>query len=349
MTPVGDQETLTGRAFIGEDFLLRDVAITVEHGRITAIEETAGAGGPWICPCFFNAHTHLADTIALDIPAGGDLASLVAPPDGLKHRILRAAPAADLMSGMRRSIEVMHASGTAGFADFREGGPEGVALLREALKNAPCRGVIFGRDGGERHADGLGIAHYRPGAGIEAAVAEARRQGKRIAIHAAEKDAGDLDAALELQPDLLVHCTHATGGQLRRIADEEIPVAVCPRSNWALGVAASPDHPPIARMLELGCRLLLGTDNVMFVQPDMTAEMAFVSLVYRIPARDVLRMAVAGSALFGEPHDIREGNMAAFVCVDPMRGNLRFSRDPLATFVKRVNASLIERIIYSMP
>jgi cytosine/adenosine deaminase-related metal-dependent hydrolase len=337
-----------GRAFIGEELLLRDVAITVEGGRIVSIDETTPRDGPWICPSFFNAHTHLADTIALDVPASGDLTSLVAPPAGLKHRLLAAAAPAEIREAMRSSIVSMIASATTGFADFREGGTDGVSLLIEAAEGQPCRPVIFGRDGGEAVAGGIGVPSYRPDSGIEAAVADAKRLGKLVAFHAGEKDADDIEGALSFGPDLLVHCTHATETQLRRIADEEIPVAVCPRSNWSLGVASSRSHPPIERMLELGCRVLLGTDNVMFVQPDMFQEMAFTALIYRIPPADILRMATAGSSLFTAPQYISEGNPAAFFTIDPMRGNLRFSRDPLTTIVKRMSPALVGRIIYSM-
>ncbi|KQC03381.1 MAG: amidohydrolase [Methanoculleus sp. SDB] len=348
MDPVQASCVVEGRAFVGEELLLRDVAITVEAGRILSIDETTPRDGPWICPAFFNAHTHLADTVALDVPASGDLASLVAPPAGLKHRLLAAAAPAAIREAMRSSIRSMIASGTTGFADFREGGADGVSLLTEAVEGQPCRAVIFGRDGGERIADGVGVPSYRPDPGLEAAVADARRQGKFVAFHAGEKDADDIEGALSFGPDLLVHCTHATDTQLKRIADEGVPVAVCPRSNWSLGVAMSRSHPPIKRMLDLGCRVLLGTDNVMFVQPDMFQEMAFTACIYRIPPADILRMATAGSSLFTAPHYISEGNPAAFFTVDPLRANFRYSHDPLATVVKRMNQGLIGRIIYSM-
>ena len=104
-------------------------------------------------PAFFNAHTHLADTVAMDLPAHGSLAELVKPPDGLKHRILAATPRADLVRSMRSSIRTMIATGTAGFADFREGGADGVAALREGGGRAsmPAGHTRPGRRGaGER-------------------------------------------------------------------------------------------------------------------------------------------------------------------------------------------------------
>ena len=71
-------------------------------------------------------------------------------------------------------------------------------------------------------------------------------QGKKIAVHAGEKNAEDIDDAIALEPDLLIHCTYATKKQLRECADRQIPIAVCPRSNWALGVASSARAPSSA-------------------------------------------------------------------------------------------------------
>ena len=52
-------------------------------------------------------------------------------------------------------------------------------------------------------------------------------------------------------------------------------------------------------MQDLGCKILLGTDNVMFVPPDMFSEMAFTSTVYRIDPSVLLRAAVQGSEFTG--------------------------------------------------
>ncbi|MDG6256069.1 MAG: amidohydrolase family protein [Methanomicrobiaceae archaeon] len=342
---MSDAVSFRGRALVGRELEERCVEITVEAGTVRAIEEVAPRNDCWILPCFFNAHTHIADTIAMDMPVTGSLAELVAPPDGLKHRLLRAASHDNLVRAMQSTVATMVQAGTAGFADFREGGVEGVHALRQALEGAPCRAVIFGREGGETVADGLGISSVREGAHVEAAVERARAQGLPVAIHAGEKDPHDIDAAIALEPDLIIHCTHADDRQLRRIAEMDIPIAVCPRSNWTLGVAAGADQPPLARMLARGCRVLLGTDNAMFVQPDMFREMAFTSLVYRISVKETLKMAVSGSDLFPAPFFIEEDCTANFFLIDPMRNNYHFSHDVCTTVVKRVNPCNIIRTI----
>jgi cytosine/adenosine deaminase-related metal-dependent hydrolase len=339
--------SLSGHAMIGEELEVRPVEIQVEDGMITAIDDIARPGSWWICPAFFNAHTHLGDTIAMDCPVSGDLAELVAPPHGLKHRLLASVSHTELISGMRASIDEMVGSGTAGFADFREGGEEGVQALREALIGITCEPVIFGRDGGERIAEGFGVSSTRDVPDIEEQVSAARRTGKLIAIHAGERDPNDLDTALSYDPDLLIHCTHATRTQLRECAGRGIPVVVCPRSNWRLGVAVSATTPDIREMIDLGIPVLLGTDNVMFVQPDMLRELSFTEAVYRIPPRELLRAAIRGSGLFGEPFFIEEGSKANFFVVDPARSNIRFSRDSHKTLVNRVSPEKIVKKVFN--
>jgi cytosine/adenosine deaminase-related metal-dependent hydrolase len=329
------EQHIAGHALVGEDLALAPVDIFIENGIITAIEDNPKVPQVWIRPAFFNAHTHLGDTIAMDCGVSGDLAELVTPPYGLKHRLLAAVSREDLVAGMRASVEGMIAGGTAGCADFREGGEEGVAALREAVVSLPFRSCIFGRNGGDRIAEGLGISSVRDSADAEKQVREAKLAGKKIAFHAGERDPDDVDAAIAFEPDLIIHATHATRKQLRECAERGIIIAVCPRSNWMLGVTSSGRHPPLALMESLGCRFCLGTDNVMFVGPDMSSELAFTSIVYPLSPRTLLQAAIRGSEIAGLSFFIRTGGRANLVTIDPARNSLRFSRDQLTSLVKR--------------
>jgi cytosine/adenosine deaminase-related metal-dependent hydrolase len=339
---------VSGQALVGEDLTLLPVDIVIESGMITAIEENPKAPEVWICPAFFNSHTHLGDTIAMDSGVKGDLASLVTPPDGLKHRLLTAASHQDLVRGMRASIQGMMAGGTAGCADFREGGVAGVFELIDAAEGLSFRPLIFGRDGGEVVADGLGISSTRDISGTDMLVVDAHRAGKKIALHAGERDAADVDEALALEPDLLIHCTHATKKQLRECADRQIPIAICPRSNWTLGVTSSAHHPPLQLMQDVGCTIILGTDNVMFVPPDMFSEMAFTYAVYRIDPKDLLRAAVQGSQLTGPSFFIRTGVRANLFTIDPAQSSLHFSRDPVTSIIKRASYCQIGHNVFNL-
>ncbi len=342
------QQTISGHAFIGESLEMRAVDIIVDNGVISSIEEISRAPLVWICPALFNAHTHLGDTVAMDCGVSGNLTALVSPPDGLKHRILEKTSHTELVAAMRASIDGMIDRGIAGCADFREGGKKGVDALREATGGVSFRTCIFGRNGGESFGDGLGISSVRDVPDVERQVAGARRMGKKIAFHAGERDAEDVDEALAFGPDLIIHATHATKTQLRECADRGIPIAVCPRSNWTLGVTSSAKKPPLGIMLELGCSIMLGTDNVMFVPPDMFSEMAFTSSVYGTDPITILRAAVLGSGLSGSPFFIQEGARANFFALDITHSALRFSRDPVASIVKRAGSTRIGNNVFNL-
>ena len=340
-------QIISGQALIGEDFQIRPVDIIVDSGIIRAIEENPRAPPVWICPSFFNAHTHLGDTIAMDCGTSGDLAALVTPPDGLKHRLLAQATHAELVNGMKASIEGMIARGTSGCADFREGGKDGVTALLEAAAGLPFRTVIFGRDGGEIFGEGIGISSARDVADVDRLVEEARKCGKKVAFHAGERDPDDVDAALQYDPDLIIHATHATKKQLKECADRNIPIAVCPRSNWILGVTGSADYPQLKSMQDLGCTFFLGTDNVMFVSPDMLSEMAFTSTIYNLEPEVILRAAVGGSVISGTPHFIRVGARANLFTLDPGHSAIRFSRNPLKSLVRRAEGFSVGKNVFN--
>ena len=341
-------QIVSGQALVGEELALRPVDIVIEEGRITAIEENPRAPHTWICPAFFDAHTHLGDTVAMDCGSTGDLVSMVTPPDGLKHRLLAAASHSDLVAAMRAAITGMMGAGTFGCADFREGGRPGVHALKEASAGLDFVPVIFGREGGEADADGLGISSTRDVTDVERQVSAARKSGKMIAFHAGERDKNDVDAALSFEPDLLIHMTHATKKQLRECADKEIPIVVCPRSNWVLGVTSSARYPPLQMMLDLGCTVMLGTDNAMFVPPDIFSEMAFVSTVYRLDPKIIIRSAVTGSQFTGSPFFIRKGARAAFFMLDPSHSALAFSLDPTTSIVKRAPYNAIRNNVFNL-
>jgi cytosine/adenosine deaminase-related metal-dependent hydrolase len=338
---------ISGKALIGEDLSLRHVDIVIDNGFVTAIEENPKVPDIWICPALFNAHTHLGDTIAMDFAITGDLVAHVTPPYGLKHQILEKTPRRNLVGGMMASIAHMAHRGTGGCADFREGGTEGVAALKEACGGFDFHCVIFGRDGGEYSADGLGISSARDVPDVERRVAYARQENKLIAFHAGETDSDDIDTALSFNPDLIIHATHATRTQLRECAERSIPIAVCPRSNWILGVTATKKRPPVTLMRELGCRVYLGTDNAMFVQPDVLAEMAFVHTIYRLDPDDVIQMAVSGSSLTKNPFFIRIGERANLFAIDPRFSNLRFSGNIAASIVKRGFSGIIGTNVFN--
>ncbi|MDR2854685.1 MAG: amidohydrolase family protein [Methanomicrobiales archaeon] len=336
----------SGTALLGPELEPTKATIYCADGIITAIEEEKNSSPYWICPGFCNAHTHLADTLAMDVPRTGSLESLVTPPNGLKHRILNTSSESALINGMLFSLQTLSAAGTSSCIDFREGGAKGALHLIQAAelhkKYHPhsCTPIILGRNGGEqlKKTHGAGISSTRDEPNYQEIAAEMRKQGKIIAFHAGERDSHDIDPAISCDPDLIVHATHATQKQIQTLSDQQIPVCVCPRSNFILGVTNSAQHPPIQHMLDADIPLSLGTDNVMFVQPDLLLELKLLDTIYHIDPKDALIMAISGSSIHRRSPYINIGNPANLFLIDPTRSNLQFSRDPLATIVRRVTA-----------
>lgn len=327
----------------GRSFTPVEGRVVVEDGQIVSIEEEPVEGESIILPTFVNAHTHVGDSIAKDAGTGLTLEELVAPPDGLKHRLLRTASRDRLVGGMRRSLRYMAATGTTTFVDFREGGIEGVTALEEAANAIEIDPVILGRDDPTvlEVADGYGASGAADGEfGQERSLAA--EAGKLFGIHAGENDAADINAALDLDPDFLVHLVAAESVHLERIADARTPVVVCPRCNRATGVGT----PPIEALVER-TTVALGTDNVMLASPNMFREMAFVEAITDLEPATILGMATwAGAELAGIDGGVIEaGEPGRMLVLDGGSDNLVGTQDVRRTVVRRAGPTDVDQII----
>ena len=336
-------EALSGTVLAGRSFEPTRGRVVVEDGRIAAVEETETTSTDIILPAFVNAHTHLGDSVAKEAAVGLSLDEAVAPPDSLKHRRLTAADRSDLVSAMRRTLRFMQQTGTVSCLDFREFGTDGARALREAAEPVALDPFIFGSD--EQSvldvADGYGASGANDNDFTEQRAACAERDYP-FAIHAGEPDATDIHPALDLEPHLLVHMVHAEQEHLDRVAEQSVPVAVCPRANTVLGVG----KPPIRELLD-HTTVALGTDNVMLNSPSMFREMAYTAKRFDVTAREVLRMATtAGAEIAGlDCGVIAPGRRAALIVVDGDSDNLSGSVDPVRAVVRRATELDVERVL----
>ncbi|MHB8585628.1 MAG: amidohydrolase family protein [Thermoplasmatota archaeon] len=268
------------------------------HGPPPSAAEVRGI----VLPAPTNAHTHLGDAALkgkLDPSLG--LAALVKPPHGLKHRLLSETPEHVLEAGMCDALRELAATGSALAVDFREGGPDGVAMLARASATTGVPVRILGRaPAGDRAA----LAHVvREAAGVgipsvgdlppgEAAAwaREAHAHGKWVAAHASEGGRDDIEAVLALRPHHIVHMTHGTSDDFQRVAEAGALLVVCPRSNAALVHRI----PNVSAMLKAGCDVALGTDNASLQSPDLFEEMAFLREHGRLAPQVCLAVGVLG-------------------------------------------------------
>ena len=305
-----------------------------------------------VLPRSVNGHTHLGDSSYGREPPHGPLSRLVRPPDGLKFRILRDTPPNEKRRAMRAALIRMGREGVGAVIDFREEGVEGVELLREAATDLPLAVLALGRplarplndaelDAVLRVADGVGLSSsleedYETRSRIAAAC---RRRRSLFALHASEAVREPPDNYLRPRPDLLVHLTRATPGDVEAVASERVPVAVCPRSNALFG-----RRPDLALFHKTGVRLLLGTDNGMFHSPSLLRELEFAyvtaRLVHRpVPPEFLVRAAfVEPWSVVGNPDQARieVGSRSPIIFRLPIE-------DPAYQIVARATAHLIIR------
>jgi len=334
---------IEGTILRGRDFEAVEGRVVIDDGEIQAVEEADVEGNDIVCPAFVNAHTHIGDSIAKEAGRGLSLDELVAPPDGLKHRLLRAASREEMVAAMAESLSFMQATGTASCLEFREGGVEGVYAIREAAEGLDIDPVVFGRGPVDviDAADGYGASGARDDDfGRERTTA--REAEKPFAIHAGERDAADINPAIDLRPDLLVHMVHAEPLHLDRVEDESIPIAVCPRSNLVTDVGL----PPVRDLLDR-TTVALGTDNVMLNSPSMFREMEFAAKCCDVSAVEVLRMATVAGAEIADLNCglIEPGRDAKLFVLDGDTPNLSGVRDPVRAVVRRAGAADVKRVV----
>lgn len=337
---------VSGKVLTSEGFIEGHVGF--EDGRIAEVGKGKARGSVAsgiITPTFVDAHTHLADYI-VPVDLRLTLEQLVAPPHGLKHRMLAEASEEHLLKSLLKLGKFMRARGVSRFIDFREGGQAGVRLM-SSLQGKPLP-YIYGRptnlefDREEvdlilRVADGIGvssISDWDYGA-LQELAKYTISKGKRFALHASERVREDIDKVLDLKPSFVVHMTMAEPADLEACANASVPIVACPRSNMFFG-----RMPPLAAMLRAGATVALGTDNAMLNMPDMLTEMEFAGRVLRMQGMTevapVIDMAIAnGRKLLKEnvPISIEPGLPCDFMVTRSHEG------DPTSDLVLRSSSA----------
>ncbi|HXV45287.1 MAG TPA: amidohydrolase family protein [Nitrososphaera sp.] len=351
-------------------------------GNYKGSAKSLDANGFLIMPCFINAHTHIADSIGKDVAAGHRLDARVHPVFGAKTRILQKSKPEHLKTFIRNSAVSMMKKGIAAFADFREDGPEGARLLKEAIAGLPIKCVMLGRtshynDPKEKSglspeaveqarrvlkiADGLGISganentdtaliQYRQLAGKKLVAIHAAESNETVAFSKEHTGRNEIDRIMEyLKPDFVVHMTKATEDEISLVAKNGIGVVVCPRANGVLAAGI----PRVAQMLRQGCLMAIGTDNVMLNSPDMLRELDYIWKVSRategemIEPRELLKMATVNAAqiLRLNSGSIEAGRAADLIFIDKRNTDLYPMHYPYASVVHRLSQSSIKSVM----
>lgn len=280
---------------------------------------------------FFNAHTHLADSSFKEAPRIG-LKELVAP-GGYKHVMLERTDTKELRESVLKEIEFSRKCGTSFFLDFREGGVKGLKVVEGVKYILPLARPGNVDDAKEMDAFGFAYSSSRDhDFELLQEVRKIARKRKMIfAIHAGEFDCEDVDRALELEPDLIVHMNMCSE-KLKEVFDMGIPVVSCARSNAFFNLLNLETY----KRLSNYDLWLIGTDNAMISSSSILDEMHFLS--YLIGCEEtIFRAATLGFEIFN-----KEGGFIVF----NRKFNFRRTKDPLKTLVRRANVLDIETVFH---
>lgn len=357
--------------------------IVIDDGRILEIGENIlegkiiDASGCIVCPSFLNAHTHIGDSIIRDEGYGLSLEEMVKPPNGVKHKALSQVDDEDLIDSMKESMWEMFESGTTHFIDYREGGIEGVKLLKKASEEIPITPIILGRDDSFYGADPdlkkvkiairklLKIADGIAPSGFgeisdEVAnliVEECNKQGKISSIHVAESEEvqnnslakfkkSEIERGLNSNFTQLVHCTNLVKNDLELLKNNVNNITLCPRANVTLSVGV----PHLNKLLDLKLKPLIGTDNVMLNSPVMFRELEFtlklMSYYYKsyINPLDLLQMATSNILNFTINDSINK-SVISEGCAAELFIAKQLSKNPYLNIINRCESKTILYII----
>ena len=348
----------------------------------SAKEEYVDCEGLLIIPGFVNCHTHIGDSVGKDITLNSSVDKRIHPVFGAKSKILKKTKTEILGSYMEYSCNSMLQKGITTFVDFREGGIEGVVLLKNILKKLPIRSIVLGRlEYYQNHneirkniplpelklmelkellkkCDGLGISGANENS---TAVLNCYSKTPKIrAIHSSETKQSVLASkkmtgksetirALNLKPHFLVHMTHATIGDLHAVSKRTRGIVICPRANASLAEGI----PDFELMQKAGCTVALGTDNIMINSPDMFREMDYLWKVtmgikkQRINPKEILKMATVngGKILRKDVGVIENGKLADCIFIDKHSLDLEPIHDPYASIVHRASQTAIRAVM----
>ncbi len=345
-------------------------------------EESIDCEGLLLIPGFINAHTHIGDSIGKDVTLNSSVDKKIHPVFGAKSKILKNTSEENLANFMKNTCHSMIQKGITTFVDFREGGFNGVTLLKKVLSDIPLRSIILGRMEFYqtpteikknlsfprektrdlttliKKCDGIGISganenstsvlnHYSKTTKLRAIHSSETKQSVSKSKKITRKS--ETARALSLKPHFLVHMTYASKNDLSAVAKKTRGIVICPRANSSLAEGI----PDIELMQKAGCTLALGTDNVMINSPDMFREMDFLWKVTmgihkkRIDPKEILKMATVngGKILKKDIGVIKNGKIADCIFLDKHALDLEPMHNPHASIVHRASESAIKAVM----
>lgn len=190
------------------------------------------------------------------------------------------------------------------------------------------------------------------------------KKRKIIAIHAAESKK-TLDFSNKytkkteveriitfLKPNILVHMTHASLNDLMLASKNKIGIVLCPRSNGILGNGI----PDVMSMLKLGCKIAIGTDNIMVNSPDLLRELDYLWKVFKSPSsrysttvklKELLKMITVnpGELFRLNSGSIDKGKFADLLFIDKFHLDLQPIHNVYSSIIHRLPYDAIKSVM----
>lgn len=246
----------------------------------------------------YDDFTFVAEAVARDMARQNIVYAEVfySPPDFERHGLTPQ----QLTTAIRKGLDKVEDIEIALVADLvRDSGPsKGSEVLRDIseVKEA-CRVAGIGMGGSE---------HY-PARCFKAVYRTARELGFRTTVHAGEACGPDSiwDAIRELEVERIGHGTKAVfdPALVQYLAENRIPVELCPVSNVRTGVVRSLKHHPARLFSDRGMLISINTDDPMMFENSLPSEYASVEAEMgftREESKRLLEMSVESSWL--PPH-----------------------------------------------
>lgn len=278
---------------------IADGEVQIADGRIAAVRPAGGGedarfADSIILPGLVNAHTHLEYAAMGGFGDGLPFSPWIA--DHIRRKDTQAE--ADLLDQARAGAAACLAGGITSVADCCYAG-----TVAQAAGEAGLRAIVYLEgfsvwEGLEQRIEAAldalpvsdlvtaGVSPHAPftvtHADYAMLVGLARRRGLPVATHLLEstRETEHLDAFADvLGPDTVaIHAVLADAADIALLAERDIPVAHCPRSNALLGCGIA----PITELLAAGVRVGLGTDSPSSaIDFDMWAEMRTAIMLQR--------------------------------------------------------------------
>jgi 5-methylthioadenosine/S-adenosylhomocysteine deaminase len=278
---------------------IADACVEVDDGRIAAVGPATGDEderfpNAVILPGLVNAHTHLEYTAMAGFGDGLPFTPWIA--DHIRRKDTQAVD--DLLDQARAGAAACLAGGVTTVADCCYAG-----TVAQAAGEAGLRAIVYlegfsiwdGLEGRiEAALDALpvselvtaGVSPHAPFTvthdDYAMLIGLARRRGLPVATHLLEstREREHLNAFRDvLGPDTVaIHAVLANEADIALLAELDVPVAHCPRSNALLGCGIA----PLTELLDAGVRVGLGTDSPSSaIDFDMWSEMRTAIMLQR--------------------------------------------------------------------